>query len=81
MMRLRLALILVSPRTREPSSILASRTALTEVAGKMCLGCQDFAGEFDGLGKVAGHLGKSANKEIAEAVATEFSFCAKAMAK
>ena len=41
---------------------------------------QDFAGKFDGLGKVAGHLGQSGDKEVAEAVAAEFSFRAKTMA-
>ncbi len=40
---------------------------------------QHFAGEIDSLGKIAGHLGKSGDEEIAEAVAAEFSFCAKAM--
>jgi len=42
-------------------------------------GGEDFRGELDGLGKVAGHLGEGGDEEIAEVVATELTGALKAV--
>ena len=42
-------------------------------------GGEDFSGETDGLGEVAGHLGEGGDEEVAEVVAAQFPAGAEAM--
>ena len=44
-------------------------------------GGEDFGGEVDGLGEVAGHFGERGDEEVAEAVAFQFAAGAEAMAE
>ena len=72
-MRFLLAVMLVSPWTREPSSMRAVRDVGVGGGEDASAGGEDLGGHLDGLGEVSGDVGEGGDEEIAEAVAFELA--------